>query len=149
MAHQDNAGIFHRPDVSTRKPGLDVRSADRLEQAHDVAQLFGGDPKASFIGAVNRIPHRSKTAGVRFDRGDMVGEFVRVFLGVLSSAGQTVLFVGPQDDSNRPSWNHVQATQDVDRLHRHDATSAVVVRALTNVPGVDVPADHDDLIGIR
>ena len=77
---------------------------------------------------------RAKDPRVGLDGRDIVRQFVRVIRGILAAAGETVFLVREEDDADRPPWNHAEASEDVNGLHRGDAPAPVIVGALADVP---------------
>ena len=63
-------------------------------------------------------------------------------------AGEAVFLVGPQHDANRAPRLQLQSPEHGQSLHRGHAAGAVVLRALSYIPGIDVSADQHDLLGL-
>ena len=71
-----------------------------------------------------------------------------MLLGVRLAAAQAVLFVREQDDADRAGWLEAELRDRLQGLHHRDDTGTVVVRALADVPRIDVAADHDEFVGL-
>jgi hypothetical protein len=86
-------------------------------------------------------------ARVGFDHCNVMGQLALMGITVAVSPAQPVLLVGEQHDAHGATWAQTQLLEQARDLHREDDADAVVLRTLPHVPRVDVPADHDDLLG--
>ncbi len=93
-------------------------------------------------------PERPRAPRVGLDRGHVLCELGRVRLGVGLPSAQAVLFVGEEHRSNRALRLQAQGPDQPDRLHRDRASGAVILRARSDVPRVQVSSDHDELVGL-
>jgi hypothetical protein len=64
-----------------------------------------------------------------------------------SAPRKAVLLVGPEHDAHGAARTQVQLLHEAKRFPRHDATPPSSVDSRPDVPGVEVAADDDDLVG--
>ena len=74
--------------------------------------------------------------------------FGLVLVEVGAAAAQSVLLVHEQHGADGALRLQVHVVHQAHRLHHHGHARAVVDRAGAEVPGVEVRADEDDLIGL-
>ena len=77
----------------------------------------------------------------------MAVELGGVAIAIGQVAASAVLLVGPQNDPDGAARPEPQPLHEPDGVPGGQCPAAVVHRPLAHVPRVDVPADHDDLVG--
>ena len=87
-------------------------------------------------------------AGIAFDGGDMVREVGGEFCGVGAAAGASGFFIHPGDDAEGAGGAQVQTLQNFGGLHGNDNASSVIDRASSEIPGIEMAGDDDDLLGM-
>ena len=110
--------------------------------------LPGGHVQPCLVGAVDAVAGGFERAGIGFDGGDVVGHLGRVVPGVGFAAAEAGFLVGPEHDTDGASGSEVQLAQDIHGFHGHDAAGRIIVGSVADVPGVDVAAKDDELVGM-
>src|SRR5208337_3190044 len=87
-------------------------------------------------------------SGIALDGGDVIRKFRGVSFGVGLVSAASVFLVHPGDHAQRAARADVQTLEQFGGGHGDDDTSAVVDGAATEVPGIKVTGDHDDLLGM-
>ncbi len=78
----------------------------------------------------------------------MVDHLGGIVFAVGLVTASAVFFVHPGNDAQRAPRAETQAPQNFRSLHRHHHTCAVVDCTLAKVPGIEMPADNDNLLGM-
>ena len=76
----------------------------------------------------------------------MVFVFCFGFFRIFFPASDSVFFIHEKHYPNGSLWLDVEVAEYSKQFHRLHATGAVIVRALTVVPRIEVTANNDDLI---
>jgi len=140
-----DAGLHHGRDVRAFAVGVDVVCAEAREEFGDLREVGAGLRRGLFGEAEAR---GAEDAGVGLDGEDVACEFRLVRFRVACAAARAVLFVGEEDDADGASRAESETLEKADGLPGGDDAAAVVLRALTHVPGIYVAADDDYLFGL-
>src|SRR5208282_1309805 len=135
--------IRHGGDVRAGRisAGLEDGGADALEHALHRPQSVDGRGSGFNVKA-----ERMGSAGVALDGGDVVGEVGRVFDGVGLAARASGFFVYPGDDPEGSSGAKMKALEDFGSLHGDDDARSIVDCPGSEVPGIEMSGDDDDLL---
>ena len=77
----------------------------------------------------------------------MILDVIELAVAISERSPQAVLFIGPEYDAHGSARAHSECFHQTDGLPCRHATPAVVHRTLSHIPGVDMSAEHDDLLG--
>ena len=134
-----------RPGRSDRCPHRRRRRSCRRQSPEKSRDLLDRLPR----GVGPRKPEAGwlEHAAVRLEHEDVVGQLVAIALPVIGAAAQAVFLVGEQDDADGAPGSEPQLFHEAQRFPAHDTPAAVVGGAGPDVPGVEVAADDDDLVG--
>ena len=104
------------------------------------------DRQLIVIGGLDdlRLGPAGAAAG-RLGRGLFLS-FAEMFGHVRGRTVQALFFAGPERDADGSAGMQVERLDDPDGLHRAGGPAGVVGRAGAAVPGIQVPADHHDLV---
>ena len=116
------------------------RSSQQLWRAAE--ELF----EFRLAGKVNA--ERMIRAQVGLDRGEMIRDLVRVFLRVGLPAAQAIFFIHPGDDTDRAPRMQAELLDKIRHLHRDGHARSIVDRAGAEIPGIEMPGNDDDLLGM-
>src|SRR5262249_58629099 len=71
-----------------------------------------------------------------------------MLLHVRARTEQALLFAGPQADAHSAAKLDTSGFEDAHRFEHHSGTCAVVSGTCSRVPGIEVRADHHNLISL-
>src|ERR1019366_7873560 len=145
----DSRNICGRPGGG-RCRGRALPPLDRCRRGAGGAQnpaqrLQGGDRGGRHL---HREAEGVAGAGVALDGGDVVRKFRGVSLGIGLVSAAAIFLVHPGDDAQRAAGADMQALEQFGGRHGDDDARAVVDGAATDVPGIEMTGDNDDLLGM-
>src|SRR5215472_1679364 len=85
---------------------------------------------------------------IAFNRGKMVGDFCYMILSIGLTADPSVLLTHPGNDSDRALRVQIQLPKYLHRLHGDNYPCCVVHRTGSQVPGIEMPRDDDNLFWV-
>src|SRR5579864_3858797 len=85
---------------------------------------------------------------IAFNCGKVVGDFRLMILGIGISAYASELLTHPCDDSDTALRPQIQLPKHLDRLHGHNYTGPIINGASSQVPGIEMSRDDDDLFRV-
>src|SRR5690242_21920125 len=78
----------------------------------------------------------------------MTAELTAMFLRIGLRAAQSVLFIGPKHHPHGPARAQTQLVHEPDCFPGRETSTAIILRTLAYVPGIEVTADQYDLSGL-
>ncbi len=142
--HPGHAGFHQWCDVGGGLSATRCTPAMPTESSSDatcLTTLAAASEPAKVYPLGLKTPLSDSIASTCF--GDLGG--VRVAVG--AAAASAVLLVGPEHHANRPPRPEAKPLHQTHGLPRGHGAAAVVHRALSHVPRVDVSAEDHDLVG--
>ena len=110
-----------------------------IEQCGDVL-----DHRERFVRPSEAKPAGLEHTSVRLHRQDVI--LVRVVLSILRAARAAILLTRPANRPDRAARLKAEFLHDANGFPRGNHTARVIHRAGSDVPGIDVTAEHDDLV---
>mmetsp|Transcript_594 Transcript_594/g.1664 ORF Transcript_594/g.1664 Transcript_594/m.1664 type:complete len:332 (+) Transcript_594:107-1102(+) len=146
LVHVVQRGTWHTNlhpgrDVRPLAVGEHVRGVDRLQKIHDLLHYLGGSLRPGELDA-KRLEH----AQIRLHHQVVVRRVGLVRVKVLLRADSAELFARPHDQSHGTLRAQSQGVQRGQHLPRDERASAIVHRALADVPAVEVSAHEHHLV---
>src|SRR5438876_7774459 len=87
-------------------------------------------------------------AAISFHRSEMTRPFFLVILRVLLRTREAVLFVHPRDHANRSLRPQMKLLNQIRRFHLYSDARAVIDRARSQIPGIEMTRSDYDLLGV-
>src|SRR5215472_18714130 len=85
---------------------------------------------------------------IAFNRGEVVGDFCYMILSIGLTADPSVLLTHPCDDSDSALRVQIQRPKYLHRLHGDNYPGCVVNRTGSQVPGIEMSRDDDNLFRV-
>src|SRR5690242_4897704 len=141
------------PRYATVHQGFDI-GLRRLGFSNDVAGPDGCEERAYLLQA-DQSGIRSTEAKAVWAEGSVIGldgedvpgqiAFVRV--SIREGASATVFLIGPEHHTDGTARPEPKPAHQADGFPGSNGAATVIHGTLTNVPGIDVSAEHHDFIG--